>query len=177
MEKETVKKIDALAEQATILIMEYQKNLDFLSEQMQNQLTEIAMMQQDLLGQFVDKDVRNEFAELRNNYIKDIGILKQQVSEQANELNAVLAASRSKAYQFISKSWLATVINTVVSAIVLICAVWLVFNYKDKIQAAKKEMQVLERIQKSDIIQCGEMLCARVDKNRQQQDYYVIKQK
>ena len=175
MEDLAFEKIDKLAEQATLLMMDYQEKLDGLMVKTHDELdTELALQQEKFI-EFINKNAKDEMNAVKMAYMNDIAQAREQMLQQVTAINAVFNETSTRAKQLIFRSWVAVSISTFVCAVALIAAIWLAI--KKIIQASRNEVQILDVIKQSDIIRCGDALCSRVNKNKDKDGYQEIKKR
>lgn len=177
MENLAFEKIDKLAEQATLLMMDYQEKLDGLMAQTHDELGMMLTLQQEKFIEFINKNAKEEMSAVKTAYMNDIARAREQMLQQATEINAIFNETRTRTKQLIFRSWMAVSISSLVCAAALIAAIWLAADYKKTIQTSRNEIQILSIIGQSDIIRCGNALCTRVNKNKDKDGYQEIKKR
>jgi len=134
-------------------------------------------LQQEKFIEFINKNAKDEMNAVKMAYMNDIAQAREQMLQQVTAINAVFDKTSTRAKQLIFRSWVAVSISTFVCAVALIAAIWLAIDYKKIIQASRNEVQILDVIRQSDIIRCGDVLCSRVNKNKDKDGYQEIKKR
>ena len=177
MENLAFEKIDKLAEQATLLMVDYQEKLDGLMAQTHDELDAVLALQQEKFVEFINKNAKEEMNAVKTAYINDIAHAREQMLQQVTAINANFNETSTRTKQLIFRSWMVVSISAFVCAVVLIAAIWLAADYKKTIQTSRNEIQRLSVIGQSDIIRCCNAFCTRVNKNKDKDGYQEIKKR
>ena len=154
----------------------YEHNMNRLAENIRQDFeTETAQYKNEMTD-FVQQNVKSGLDSVLKNYVADMDGARARMVEQTQEFNSYLNEINRKNRQLAQRSWMITTACLAALAVLLACGSWYAASLGGDIRKKKEEMALLELLGSSDIVRCGEALCAKTEKAGSN-DYRVIRKR
>ena len=171
--EEKLQQIDRLAGMASaVLEKQYEQNhQDYLN--IRGQLESFMMQHKKEMGGFVEETVKGKLDAVLDGYVAKMEEARADMVGQTSAFNTYLHKVNEANRKIMVKHAVTTTVCALVSVITMIFAAWMAYSYGNDISKKKEELTTLEMIGKSDIVRCGDKLCAKTGKAGQN-GYRVI---
>lgn len=160
-EHDEIERAKSLVLETANLMAKYQRDSDRIVANLQQELDKSLSQQRQMMTSMVRDELLVDVADSVRAYLGEMEIAKHQMSDQVREFNLYLNKVTSVNRQMASRSLL---IMSVTLATLLIGALALIFFYADIIRRNKLDADMLERINRADMVRCGQELCVKTGK-------------
>ena len=164
--------IGPIIEQAGMLLGVYEQHMNGLAEEAQQQLDRAVWRQKEEISGFVRENVKAELDTVLKGYAADMEAVRGKMLAQAAEFNTYLYHVNRKNRQLLFMSWLAVAVSLIV---LLAGGAWLSCYYLRVINENRIDAEVAKLIAQSEVVRCGDNLCAKMEKNRQNGYAVIVK--
>lgn len=158
----TSERIQNMIVNMVMVLEKYKDESEKITGNVQRELDKSLSQQRKMMVEMVRDDLLESAVDHVKSYTKEMGDARQQMVEQVREFNAYLRSVKSENQKIFR---LIVVCLTGVLATLLIGGIALVFFYSNIISEKKLEADMLTRIHNSDIVRCGESLCAKTGRS------------
>ena len=145
-----------------VMVMEkYKENSGKIVDNIQKELDSSLSYQRKMIVDMVREDILHQASVQVKAYTQNMDDARKQMVEQVREFNTYLCAVKSEN----QKIFRMTVLGMALTLTMLVLGgIALVFFYSNIISQKKLEADMLNRINSSDIVRCGDSLCAKTGK-------------
>lgn len=145
-----------------VMVMEkYKENSGKIVDNIQKELDSSLNQQRKMIVDMVRDDILHHASTQVKAYTQNMDDARKQMVEQVREFNTYLCAVKSEN----QKIFRMTVLGMALTLTMLVLGgIALVFFYSNIISQKKLEADMLSRINSSDIVRCGDSLCAKTGK-------------
>ena len=145
-----------------VMVMEkYKENSGKIVDNIQKELDSSLNQQRKMIVDMVRDDILHHASTQVKAYTQNMDDARTQMVEQVREFNTYLCAVKSEN----QKIFRMTVLGMALTLTMLVLGgIALVFFYSNIISQKKLEADMLNRINSSDIVRCGDSLCAKTGK-------------
>ncbi len=145
-----------------VMVMEkYKEDSGKIVDNIQKELDSSLNQQRKMIVDMVRDDILHHASTQVKAYTQNMDDARKQMVEQVREFNTYLCAVKSEN----QKIFRMTVLGMVLTLTMLVLGgIALVFFYSNIISQKKLEADMLNRINSSDIVRCGDSLCAKTGK-------------
>ncbi|HHK6067365.1 MULTISPECIES: lytic enzyme [Neisseria] len=145
-----------------VMVMEkYKENSGKIVDNIQKELDSSLNQQRKMIVDMVRDDILHHASTQVKAYTQNMDDARKQMVEQVREFNTYLCAVKSEN----QKIFRMTVLGMALTLTMLVLGgIALVFFYSNIISQKKLEADMLNRINSSDIVRCGDSLCAKTGK-------------
>lgn len=145
-----------------VMVMEkYKEDSGKIVDNIQKELDSSLNQQRKMIVDMVRDDILHHASTQVKAYTQNIDDARKQMVEQVREFNTYLCAVKSEN----QKIFRMTVLGMALTLTMLVLGgIALVFFYSNIISQKKLEADMLNRINSSDIVRCGDSLCAKTGK-------------
>ena len=145
-----------------VMVMEkYKENSGKIVDNIQKELDSSLNQQRKMIVDMVRDDILHHASTQVKAYTQNMDDARKQMVEQVREFNTYLCAVKSAN----QKIFRMTVLGMALTLTMLVLGgIALVFFYSNIISQKKLEADMLNRINSSDIVRCGDSLCAKTGK-------------
>lgn len=159
--------------QTAMMLLEKQSNQNqqHISQTQKEFISLLENMKQELM-ECSCTQVKNELDTVLKGYASDMEAVREKMLEQTKEFNSYLHIINIKNKQLVFRSWLAVSLSLV---LLLIGGAGIAYYYSQLVNKHKTEAELAELIGKSDLIRCGDSLCAKTGKTQQNGYRAVLK--
>lgn len=145
--------------------------VDDVQSKLNDALNKSLIEQRNLIIGLVKEEITQETGMAIKRYVTDIDNIQNNLSRQVYEFNQYLSIINKRNRQ-LSSRWL--MISSITLASLVIGAITLVFFFSQVISQKKVEADMVFLINQSDIVKCGNDLCANVSKKATVNGYHII---
>ena len=145
-----------------VMVMEkYKEDSGKIVDNIQKELDSSLNQQRKMIVDMVRDDILHHASTQVKAYTQNMDDARKQMVEQVREFNTYLCAVKSEN----QKIFRMTVLGMALTLTMLVLGgIALVFFYSNIISQKKLEADMLNRINSSDIVRCGDSLCAKTGK-------------
>lgn len=145
-----------------VMVMEkYKENSGKIVDNIQKELDSSLNQKRKMIVDMVRDDILHHASTQVKAYTQNMDDARKQMVEQVREFNTYLCAVKSEN----QKIFRMTVLGMALTLTMLVLGgIALVFFYSNIISQKKLEADMLNRINSSDIVRCGDSLCAKTGK-------------
>lgn len=127
----------------------------------QHELDKSLAEQRRIIVQMIREEITKEVSQTVHGYVEDMKDARNQMVGQVREFNSYLRKVQEENNKISSRSVL---ITSLTLATLVIGGIALVWFYSSVIQSKKLDADMVTRINRADIVRCGNDLCARASK-------------
>lgn len=166
-------KLNRLVDETAELMRLFQNQCLTLSKQTDEKISRHMQEIRDEAVRAVLEDIRYGLGETVSKYESNLQESRSSLAGHTKEFNHFMAAATDKGRQILKFGWIALAVSF---GLLLLSGVALTFYYKYIIQDLKPEAEMVQLINESDIVRCGDRLCVKTEKNKQG-NYSVVKKR
>lgn len=166
--------LEQLTASSAQLLKRCERKMDDTAEEIQEKLdAALAENKREMIA-FATQNVKAELETVLAQYKKDMDEAHEIMLHRTKEFNTYLNRVTEQNGKIARRSWQTAAVSLAAVAVVLFSAIWLAWHYADKIKSSKVQAEILDLIEHSDIVRCGDSLCAKTEKTNQN-GYRIIK--
>lgn len=159
---------------SSAMIKHYEQKMDDTAAMVQDRLDDALAQNKREMTAFADENLKARLDTVLEQYKKDMDSIHEVMVSRTQEFNAYLHSVTEKNRTLARKSWMIVSASLVLMIIMLCFGIWLSWHYADTVKQNKARAEVSELLAKSDIVRCGDALCAKTGKAGQN-GYRIIK--
>ena len=162
--EEKLEQIDRLAGMASAVLARQNEQArgDYLN--IRQELESFMMQHKKEMGGFVEETVKGRLDSVLDGYVAKMEEVREKMAEQTKAFNTYLHQVNQTNRGIAVKLATVTAVCAALSVITLVSAAWMSYGYGSDIAKKKEELTTLKIISKSDIVRCGDKLCAKTGK-------------
>lgn len=160
----------------TRLAQVYEHNMNLLADGLKKDFEAQTGQYKKEMAAFVEENIKSGLDSVLKGYVADMDGARSRMMDQAKEFNGYLQEVNRKNRQLAQRSWIITTACLAALAVLLVCGSWYAASLGSDIRKKKAEMELLELLDDSDIVRCGNNLCAKTGKAGNN-GYRIIRQR
>lgn len=156
--------LEQVVASSSAMMKHYERKMDETAAMIQDKLDDALAQNKREMTAFATENIKAQLETIAAQYKKDMDAAHEIMVRRTTDFNTYLHSVTEKNGALARKSWITVSASLVLMIVMLFFGIWLSWYYADAAKQNKIQAEVSELLAKSDIVRCGDALCAKTGK-------------